>query len=90
MWAAQARGGKPVAPTPQCEFASLYRDHPIVADDAILLNLISQRSVSVVLEVLHSAFVCLCGFLASERTQIAPAAGLGILLARVKTVLTGF
>lgn len=71
-------------------FVSLYSDHPIVAGQASLLNLVSQRSVSVVLEVLHSTFMCLRSFLSSERAQVAPTCGFGIFFAGVQAVLTGF
>jgi hypothetical protein len=51
---------------------------------------LATKCVSVVLEVLHSTFVSLRGFLGSERTEVVPVAGFGILLAKVQAVLTGF
>ena len=45
---------------------------------------------SVPLEILHFAFVLLGGFLGVERAKVATLAGLRILLARIKSILSGF
>jgi hypothetical protein len=67
-----------------------YRDHPIVRATCIAKSSLATKCLSVVLKVLHGTFVFLCGFLCSERAQVAPAAGFGIFLARIKAVLTRF
>jgi len=41
-------------------------------------------------EILHRAFVSLCGFLCTECAKVAAPAGFGILLARIQAVLSGF
>lgn len=42
------------------------------------------------LEILHGALVGLRGFFATERAQVATAAGLSILFAREQAVLAAF
>jgi hypothetical protein len=40
-------------------------------------------------EVLHRAFVSLCGFFRAECAEVAPSAGFGVLFARIQPVLSG-
>ena len=42
------------------------------------------------LEILHGAFMFLRGFLSVKRAEVATLARLGILLARIEPVLSGF
>jgi hypothetical protein len=41
-------------------------------------------------EILHRPLVSFCGFLRTERAQVAVATGLGILFARVQAIPAGF
>ena len=51
-------------------------------------NLVRRVKSSVMLEILHSLLVSLCCMSTAERSQIPAFSGLGILLARIQTILS--